>query len=135
MDDAPACRPHPQTAVAIADHFQVAEALPRSWEAMQRLRFPLGQAHDRTRCGDQDGVILAVGHTLHSSVQQAWHRIEFRRSGSPSPHPGFQPNPEISLAVLMQPEDAVGNAAHFRMAPDAAIPNFAEFSIWRPTRP
>jgi hypothetical protein len=87
----------------------------------------------RTRRGDQESAILAVGHTLHSSVQQAWHRIEFRQSGSPSPHADLQSDPQIPFAVLMQPKDAVGNAAQFRVAPDTAIPNFAEFSIWRPT--
>ncbi len=34
----------------------------------------------------------------------------------------------------MQPEDARANTAHFRVAPDVAIPNFAEFSIGRPIR-
>src|SRR5580704_376831 len=34
----------------------------------------------------------------------------------------------------MQAEDAVANTAHFRVAPDAPIPNFAKFSIGRPIR-
>jgi len=34
----------------------------------------------------------------------------------------------------MQAEDAVANTAHFWVAPDAAIPNFAKFSIGRPIR-
>src|SRR5580704_18160126 len=35
----------------------------------------------------------------------------------------------------MQPEDTTANAGHLRAAPDAAIPNFAEFSIRRARRP
>jgi hypothetical protein len=35
----------------------------------------------------------------------------------------------------MQPEDAMANAGYLRAAPDATIPNFAEFSIRRSRRP
>jgi hypothetical protein len=34
----------------------------------------------------------------------------------------------------MQAEDAVANTAHFRVAPDAATPNLAKFSIGRSIR-
>src|ERR1700736_4427604 len=111
MHDAPARRSHPQTTVAIAEHFQDAEPAPRSGELVYGFRSPTSQAHDRAGCGDQDSAILTIGHALHSSVWQAWHRIEFRRSGSPAPHPRLQSDPEIPLAVLMQPENAMADTA------------------------
>src|SRR5690349_8678460 len=101
---------------------------------MYHLRFPISQPHDSARCGDQESAILTVRHALHSSVWQAWHRIELRRSGSPSPHSRLQSDPEVPLAVLIQPENAMADAAQLRVAANAAIPNFAEFSIGRPIR-
>src|ERR1700733_6323400 len=129
MHNTPARRTDPQTSVAVAEHFQATEPAPRSGEPIYCLRFPISQPHDAVRCRNQEGAILAVRYAVPSSVQQSRHRIELRRSGSPSPHPRLQFDPEVSLAVLMQPEDAAANTDHLRMAPDIAVANFAEFSI------
>src|ERR1700761_3279845 len=134
MHNAAAGRPHPETAVAIAKHSQDTEPRPRSGESIYHLRFPISQPHDRACCGDQESASFAVGHALHSSIEQARHYIKLRRSGLPSPHTRLQPDPEIPFTVLMQAEDAVANTGDFRIAPDAAIPNFAEPSIARPIR-
>src|SRR5580692_5450306 len=133
MHNPPARRTHPQTALTVAEHFQATEPTLRSGEWIYNLRFPISQPSDRARCCDQKSAILAVLHALPSSVQQSWHRIELRRSGSPSPHPRLQFDPEIPLSVLMQPENAAANTAHLWVAPDTAVANFAEFSIRGPT--
>src|ERR1700689_5317647 len=129
MHNTSARRTHPQTAVAVAEHFKATETAPRSGEPIYCLRFSISQPQDRSRCCNQESAILAIRHALPSSVQQSWHRIELRRSGSPSPHPGLQFDPEVPLAVLMQPEIAAANTAHLHVAPDTAVANFAEFSI------
>src|SRR5258708_6870147 len=101
VHEAPARRSDPQTAVAVAEQPSDFELPDSGWEHIQLLRFPIDQSSDRAPIGDEECAVIPFSQTLDAD-RLAGQRIEFWRTGLPSPQAVRHSHPEITLAVLLQ---------------------------------
>src|SRR5215813_3045155 len=77
---------------------------------------------------DQECAVSVFTQTLYA-VRLVRQRIEFWRTGSPSPQPSIHsPRPQIALAVFEQTDNPTPKGAILSIALDAAVANRRETS-------
>src|SRR5262245_33808684 len=108
--DKPAARgSYPETAVPIPEQMTGRHAPLRVGQRIRRMCFPIDQAVDSAVHRYQETRIAILGQT--ADAIQLLQRIEFGRTGSPSPQPACASHPETAIAIFIKIDHAMTEAA------------------------
>src|SRR5215475_15221394 len=127
MDQSRAHSSNPETVVAIPQQFRSLIFSSSPGERIGDCQFPIHEPPDSASPGDQESTILVFSQTL--DTVRLDQRIEFPRTGFPSPYAVLYPHPENAFAILIQAEHCPAKGAALAIATELAILKGAQLSI------
>src|SRR5262249_10850956 len=112
---------NPHTAVAIAEDPASLEVPHRGGQCIRDLDFPANEPPYSPGHADQKLAVLPR-HQVLEAVRLARHKMEFRWSRPPAPHPVIYSGPELAVAIGLHRPNSM--AAEAWIASDGAHSNF-----------